>query len=121
MSMRLPGNRDVLGLSEFDEAVVRAFTTESALLHTTERCRWIRHETAVESNHAVLQTLGDLHAATQILRVDVCSETIFGVVCHAHGILDVLERLDRSNRAEDLIAQNFRIIRNLGDDGRRIE
>src|SRR4051794_31817202 len=75
-----PIQRDVLRLEELHEPLVRAFAADAALLHAAERRRRIRHEAAVQSDHAEVELFRHPHAAAEILGVEIGDEAVLGVV-----------------------------------------
>mgnify|MGYP003346068827 CR=1 FL=1 len=84
---RSPARRDVLRFEEFLEALVRALAADARLLHAAKRRGWIGHEATIETDHAEVELLGDAQAATQVLRVEIRDETVFGVVGDLDGLL----------------------------------
>src|SRR4051794_4163379 len=56
-SMQLPTHRHILRLEEFHQPIVRAFAPDARLLHASERRGRIRHQAAIEPDHAELELL----------------------------------------------------------------
>src|SRR5437667_1925165 len=71
----LPVGRDVLGLEELQQSLVRTLAADTALLDATEGCRRIRDEATVQADHAGLDRLGDRQALGQVARIDVGGES----------------------------------------------
>src|SRR5437660_10092866 len=88
-----PVERDVLGLEELHEPLVRPFAADSALLHSAERRGWIGNEAAVEPDHTEFEPLGYPHAATNIARVEIRHKAIFRIVRFRHRLVLGLECL----------------------------
>src|SRR5262249_40567204 len=68
---RSPGHGDVLRLHEFHQALVGTLSSDAALLHAAEGRGRIRHEAAVEPDHAVLEALRDPKAAADVAREEI--------------------------------------------------
>src|SRR5262249_9353386 len=104
--MSSPRHRDVLRLHELHLALVRALTAEAALLGAAKRPRRRGDEPAVEPDHAEVELLRPPHAAAEILRIEVGDQAVLGVVGAPHHLVLRLERLDRGDRAEDLLVEH---------------
>src|SRR5262249_24379035 len=115
---RSPRPRNVLRLQKLHQPLVRALAADARLLHTAEGRGRIGDEPAVEPDHAELELLGDADAASHILGIEVCDETVFGVTRALDHLALGFESLDRGNGAEDFFAQHGGAIRHRVEHGR---
>src|ERR1700690_4090961 len=110
----LQAHRDVLGLQVLADSLEAALATEARLLDPSERSGGVRDDALVETDHPRLQALADAERALQVTRVDVGDETVLGEVGGGQRLLLGGERGDRGDRAEDLLAQQARVLGHAG-------
>src|SRR5690348_14040599 len=91
---------DIFELGEFEDSVLRAFTTDTAFLDAAEWRDLGRDQAGVEPDDAVLERLAHAPRAREVARVDVSGETEFGVVRELHGFFVRLHPEQRRDRTE---------------------
>ena len=66
-----PTDRYVFGLDEGEEALDPTFAAEAAFFDPTKRCGRVGYQSAVEADHAGLNSLADPQASSEVGGVDV--------------------------------------------------
>ena len=115
--------RDVHGLLvgvEVDRAVA-ALVAEAGRLDAAERGAEVAHVVRVEPHHAGLDRLREVVRALEVVRPDVGGEAVLRVVRERERLFVGVERGDRDDRAEDLLLEDPRVGRDVGEHGRRDE
>ncbi|MEZ5416636.1 MAG: hypothetical protein R2708_04765 [Vicinamibacterales bacterium] len=75
----------------------------------------------VHAHHAELQALGDAERRGQVVRPHVGGQAVAGAVGERDRLVDAVEAGHRQHRAEDLVAVERRVGREVGDDGGLVE
>jgi hypothetical protein len=101
---RLLCDADVLWLGEEAQRFVTAFAADAALFHAAERNAQVAHQPAIHPDRSGVNFFRDAMRAIQVLRPDARGQTVVGIVSVADHFIFVVERRDRDDRAEDLLA-----------------
>src|SRR5215216_3614267 len=109
-----PTDRYVFGLGEGEEALDPTFAAEAAFFDPTKGCGRVGYQSAVEADHAGLNSLADPQTPSEVGGVDVGDEAVLGVVGQFDRLLFGGEGHNRRDRTEDLGVQDLRV---GGDSG----
>src|SRR5262245_32262387 len=112
---------DVLRLLERLQAFLPELPAETGLLHAAERARVVVRQRVVEPDRAGLDLAHAAQDRVEVLRVDVAAEAEAGRVGELDRLVEALDRDERCNGAEGLLAQEVGFRRSSGDDRRRVE
>lgn len=122
-----------LAVLEFLHAVPPAFTAEPGFLDAAKGCSGIGHDASVDTRHAhwigtrsarsfsscnmsetqTLQSLCCPPSNRQILRVDVCRETDFGMIRLPHNVFLRIEPVDSRDWSEYLRSAGLHLGRHV--------
>src|SRR5688500_7228607 len=102
-----PTDRYVFGLDEGEEALDPTFAAEAAFFDPTERCGRVGYQSAVEADHAGLNSLADPQAPSEVGGVDVGDEAVLGVVGERDRLFLGGEGHDGCDRTEDFGVQDL--------------
>src|SRR3954464_3719631 len=112
-----PTDRYVFGLGEGEEALDPTFAAEAAFFDPTKGCGRVGYQSAVEADHAGLNSLADSQTPSEVGGVDVGDEAVLGVVGERDRLVLGREGHNRCDRAEDLGAQDLCVGRDSGQHG----
>src|SRR5215217_7509380 len=98
-----PTDRYVFGLGEGEEALDPTFAAEAAFFDPTKGCGRVGYQSAVEADHAGLNSLADPQTPSEVGGVGQFDRLLFGGEGH-----------NRRDRTEDLGVQDLRV---GGDSG----
>src|SRR5215203_1409897 len=102
--LNLLRDADVLRLGEEVERFVAAFAADAALFHATEGDAQVADKPAVYPNGSGVNLLRDAMGPIQVLRPHAGGETVVTIIRIADHVLLVVERRNRDDRPEDLLA-----------------
>lgn len=111
----LHGN--VLDLSVVIEAVLRALAAEARLLDTTEGSSSVGDEAGVDTNHTVLELLGDAEGALHVVGEEVGGKTSAAEVGTLDDLLLSLELEERGDGTESLLLAKAHLVSDVSDNG----
>src|SRR3954451_10638330 len=103
-------HRDVLRLEVLVHPLRAALAAEARLLDAAEGRARVGGHALVEADHLRLELLDDAERAIDVAGEDVRHQAVLGVVGRGDRLLLGLEALDRSDRAEDLLAQQAGVL-----------
>src|SRR2546423_6434815 len=95
---------DVFGLGEKTQGFLATFAADAALFHAAEGNAEIADEPAVYPDSAGVDFFSDAMGAVQILRPNTRREAVVAVVRVANHFVLAVERSDRDDGTEDLLA-----------------
>src|SRR6187401_431815 len=112
---------NIFDLREFEDAVLRAFPTDSTLLDAAERRDLGGDESGVESDDAVFERLGDAPGAREIACVHVRGEPELGVIGEPHGFLVGVDAEQRRDGTKSFFARQGHLRVHVREHGRFVE
>src|SRR5690606_15740064 len=111
--------RDPAHLRELVDAGLAAVPPEPAEADAAEgHVRLVVDRAVVDVRHARAQAPRDREAALLVARDDAGREPVLRVVRELDGLVDALDRDDRCDRAEGLLAHDLHVLRDAGQHGR---
>ena len=81
----------VIARDTIHDTFMSAFTPDAALLHAAERRRRIRHEAAIEPDHAEIEPLRKTQSASYIPCVEIGHQPVNRIVGTANGFVFVVK------------------------------
>src|SRR5919107_5031751 len=111
---------DVLYLRVVVEGVRAELASDAGLLEAAEGGGDPHGGIGVDGDHAGLHAPRHAQGAGAVLGPDRTREAVLGVVGLPDGVFFVLERYDGDDGAEDLLPGRLIVVRDRGEDGRRI-
>src|SRR5207342_3726540 len=112
---------DVLHVRVEVEAVDAAFTPDARGLRAAERRAQVAYEETVHPDRAGDEALGDAAGALLVARVQDRRQAVVGLVRERDRLLLVLERLEREDGPEHLLAEHLGPLRHVAEQRRPIE
>src|SRR5438270_4825589 len=101
---------------KFFQTIAAEFTSVSRLLVAAERREHIER-TAIDVDASGTQAACDTLCARLIVRPHRARETIYAVVCNAHGVIFVRVRENAHYRSEDFLLRDCHIRRHSTEHG----
>lgn len=115
------GQSDVLGVEVLFDSFAAALAAQPGLLDAAEGSRWIGNNAPVHADHPEFEGASDSGRSIEVLRVEVGSQSVVGVVCARDYFGLGVEACDDRNRTEDLFTEDACTGRYIVDDGRLVE
>src|SRR5829696_105149 len=120
ISVLLRGQVDVLYLRVIVEGVRALLASDAGLLEAAEGGRNADGGVGVDGDHARLHATGHAQGAGAVLGPDRTREAVLCVVGLPDGVFFVLERDNSDDGAEDLLPGRLIVVRDRGENDRRI-
>lgn len=98
-----------------------ALATEARILDTTERRRWIRDQTGVDTNHSNLQRFGHTVASLKVFREEISSKPNVSVVCKLDNFGLSLKGEETGDRAKGFFVGKLHVALHVTDNCRLVE
>src|SRR5215210_9324179 len=116
----LRGQVDVLYLRVVVEGVRAELTSDAGLLETAEGGGDPYGGVGVDGDHTRFHAAGHTHGACAVLGPDRTREAVLCVVGLPYGVFFILERDHGDDGAEDLFSGHLIVVRDRGENDRRI-
>src|SRR5918994_5587241 len=120
ISVLLRGQVDVLYFGVEVEGVRAELASDAGLLEATEGCGDPYGRVGVDGDHTRLHATGYAQGAGAVLGPDRTREAVLCVVGLPYGVFFVLERYDGDDGTEDLFSGHLIVVRDRGENDRRI-
>src|SRR5688572_4280372 len=112
---------DVLGVGEESHGLHAALASQAGRAHAAERRAQVALQPGIDPDHAGAQLRGEAMGAVEVAGPDRGGQAVVAVVGERQRLLVAVERLQRDDRAEDLVAVARALRPQAFDDGRRDE
>src|SRR5215208_2245872 len=116
----LRGQIDVLYLRVVVEGVRAELSSDAGLLEAAERGGYADGGVGVYGDHSCLHAPRHTHGACAVLGPDRTREAVLCVVGLPYGVFFILERDHGDDGAEDLFSGHLIVVRDRGENDRRI-
>src|SRR2546427_3483733 len=108
---------DMLRFSEFVQALFAQFSRMAGLTHASKRTGIVVGQRIVDPERAGRDPFHGLHGPLHVVGVDVCAQSISGIIRQLDGVVDVANSHDGEDRAKSLGLDQSHLLPYIHHDG----